>query len=282
MSTIAITGATGFVGTHLRTALEAAGHEVRPLSVRSGVAPTDVSGAAAVIHLAGEPVSGRWTAAKRARIIDSRRDGTRAVVDAIAGAEDAPNVLVSASAVGFYGDRGDTVVTEEQPSGNEFLSEVCRVWEGEAGRATEHGVRVASLRFGVILARDAEAFRRLAQPARLGLGGPIGSGRQWWSWVHIDDVVGVTLAALADERYRGPVNVTAPEPERQRDVARTLGRVLHRPAFVPAPAFALKLLLGGFAAELLGSRRVLPAKAQSLGYDFVQPVLEPALEDLTA
>ncbi|MDX6375924.1 MAG: uncharacterized protein QOE98_227 [Gaiellaceae bacterium] len=281
MSTIAITGATGFVGTHLRGSLEAAGPEVRPLSVRSGVAPADVSGAAAVIHLAGEPVSGRWTAAKRARILDSRRNGTRAVVDAIAGAEDPPRVLLSASAVGFYGDRGDTVLTEDQASGNEFLSEVCRVWEAEAARATEHGVRVASLRFGLILARDGEAFRRLAQPARLGLGGPMGSGRQWWPWVHIDDVVGVARAALAEERYSGPVNVTAPAPERQRDVARTLGRVLHRPAVVPAPAFALKLLLGGFAAELLASRRALPAKAQSLGYDFVHPVLEPALEDLT-
>ena len=281
MSIIAITGATGFVGTHLRTALEAAGHEIRPLSVRSGVSPTDVSGAAAVLHLAGESVSGRWTAAKRARILDSRRDGTRAVVEAIGGAEERPGVLLSASAVGFYGDRGDTVLTEDQPAGDGFLSEVCRVWEAEAARAAEHGVRSASLRFGIIFARDSEAFRRLAQPARLGLGGPMGSGRQWWPWVHIDDIVGVTLAALADERYAGPVNVTAPAPERQRDVSRTLGRVLHRPAVLPAPSFALRLLLGGFEAELLGSRRALPAKAQSLGYDFVHPVLEPALHDLT-
>ena len=280
MSIIAITGVTGFVGTHLRTALEAAGHEIRPLSVRSGVSPTDVSGAAAVLHLAGESVSGRWTAAKRARILDSRRDGTRAVVEAIGGAEERPGVLLSASAVGFYGDRGDTVLTEDQPAGDGFLSEVCRVWEAEAARATEHGVRSASLRFGIIFARDSEAFRRLAQPARLGLGGPMGSGRQWWPWVHIDDIVGVTLAALADERYAGPVNVTAPAPERQRDVSRTLGRVLHRPAVLPAPSFALRLLLGGFEAELLGSRRALPAKAQSLGYDFVHPVLEPALHDL--
>ena len=280
MSIIAITGVTGFVGTHLRTALEAAGHEIRPLSVRSGVSPTDVSGAAAVLHLAGESVSGRWTAAKRARILDSRRDGTRAVVEAIGGAEERPGVLLSASAVGFYGDRGDTVLTEDQPAGDGFLSEVCRVWEAEAARATEHGVRSASLRFGIIFARDSEAFRRLAQPARLGLGGPMGSGRQWWPWVHIDDIVGVTLAALADERYAGPVNVTAPAPERQRDVSRPLGRVLHRPAVLPAPSFALRLLLGGFEAELLGSRRALPAKAQSLGYDFVHPVLEPALHDL--
>ncbi len=281
MSTIAITGATGFVGTHLRTALDAAGHEVRPLSVRSGVSPAQVSGAAGVIHLAGESVSGRWTAAKRARILDSRRDGTRAVVDAIAGADEPPGVLLSASAVGFYGDRGDTELTEDEPAGAGFLSEVCRVWEAEAASAADHGVRAASLRFGVIFARDSEAFRRLAQPARLGLGGPMGSGRQWWPWVHIDDIVGVTLAALGDDRYTGPVNVTSPAPERQREVSRTLGRVLHRPAVLPAPAFALRLLLGGFEAELLGSRRVLPAKAQSLGYAFAQPALAPALADLT-
>lgn len=281
MSTIAITGATGFVGTHLRTALEAAGHEVRALSVRSGVQPADVSGAAAVVHLAGESVSGRWTATKRAAIIDSRRDGTRAVVDAIAGADDPPGVLLSASAVGFYGDRGETVLTEDLESGDGFLSEVCRVWEAEAARAAEHGARVASLRFGIILARDAEAFKRLAQPARLGLGGPMGNGRQWWPWVHIDDVVGIAQAALTDARYTGPVNATAPTPERQRDVARELGHALHRPAFLPAPGFALRIALGGFADELLGSRRAVPLKAQSNGYAFAFPDLGPALEALT-
>jgi uncharacterized protein (TIGR01777 family) len=281
MTVIAITGATGFVGTHLRTALAAAGHEIRPLSVRNGVSPADVSGAGAVTHLAGEPATGRWTAAKRAAILESRRDGTRAVVDAMAGADAPPAVLLCASAVGFYGDRGETVLEEDAPSGDGFLSEVCRAWEAEAARAGEHGIRSASLRFGIIFARDAEAFRRLSQPARLGLGGPMGSGRQWWPWVHIDDVVGVATAALDDERYAGPVNVTAPAPERQRDLARTLGRVLHRPAFLPAPAFALKIALGGFADELLGSRRAIPAKAQSLGYAFAQPLLEPALVDLT-
>jgi uncharacterized protein (TIGR01777 family) len=173
------------------------------------------------------------------------------------------------------------VLAEDAPSGDGFLSEVCRVWEAEAARAGEHGTRSASLRFGLIFARDAEAFRKLALPTRLGLGGPMGSGRQWWPWVHIDDVVGITLAALDDDRYTGQVNVTAPTPARQRDLARTLGRVLHRPAFLPAPAFALQIALGGFAAELLGSRRAIPAKAQSLGYEFRHPLLEPALEDLT-
>jgi uncharacterized protein (TIGR01777 family) len=281
VGTIAITGASGFIGGHLRAALEAAGHEVRPLSVRAGVAAEDVAGTSAVIHLAGEPVSGRWTAAKRERILGSRRDGTRAVADAIAAAGDRPPVLVCASAVGFYGDRKEERLTEDAPPGDGFLSEVCQVWEAEARRAAEHGVRVVSLRFGIILARDAEAFRRLLTPARLALGGPMGSGLQWWPWVHIDDVVGIARAALDDGRYEGPVNVTAPQPERQRAVARALGRAVHRPAVVPAPAFALKLLLGGFAEELLGSRNVEPTRATALGYAFRHPRLEAALADLT-
>jgi uncharacterized protein (TIGR01777 family) len=191
-------------------------------------------------------------------------------------------VLLCASAVGYYGDRGDAELTERDAPGDGFLSTVCQTWEAEAQRATELGVRVVSLRFGIILARDAEAFRRLARPARLGFGGPMGSGRQWWPWVHVDDVAGIAQAALADDRYHGPVNVTAPNAARQRDVAKALGRVVHRPAVVPAPAFALKLLLGGFAEELLGSRHVLPARVTELGYDFRQPELEPALRDLVA
>lgn len=281
MSTIAITGATGFVGGHVRAALEGDGHELRPLSVRSGVGAQDVTGTSAVIHLAGEPVSGRWTDQKRARIVESRRDGTRAVVEAIAAAADRPQVLVCASAVGFYGDRGEQRLTEADGPGDGFLSSVCQAWEAEARRAADHGVRVVSLRFGIILARDAEAFRRLLTPARFGLLGPMGSGLQWWPWVHIDDVVGIVRAALGDERYEGPVNVTAPQVERQRAVARALGRAVHRPAFVPAPGFALKLLLGGFAEELLGSRNVEPARATALGYAFRYPRLQPALADLT-
>jgi uncharacterized protein (TIGR01777 family) len=282
MGTIAITGASGFVGSHLRAVLEAAGQEVRPLSVRAGIAPADVAGTGGVVHLAGEPVTGRWTAAKRERILASRRDGTRAVVDAIAGATARPPVLVCASAVGYYGDRDDAKLSEADAPGEGFLSTVCQAWEAEAQRATELGVRVVSLRFGIILARDAEAFRKLLRPAKLGAGGPMGSGRQWWPWVHIDDVAGIAQAALADERYQGPVNVTAPNAARQRDVAKALGRAVHRPAVLPAPAFALKLLLGGFAEELLGSRHVLPARAGELGYAFRYPELEPALRALVA
>ena len=168
MSTIAITGATGFVGSHLRPALEAAGHDVRPLSVRSGIAPADVSGAAAVIHLAGESVSGRWTAAKRTAILESRRSGTRVVVDAIAAADEPPRVLLCASAVGFYGDRGDTELTEDAPAGDGFLSEVCQVWEAEAARAAEHGVRVGepAVRHHLRARRRGVSPARAAGPAR--------------------------------------------------------------------------------------------------------------------
>ena len=280
MSTIAITGATGFVGGHLRAALEADGHDIRPLSVRSGVTPRNIARTSAVIHLAGEPVSGRWTDEKRARILDSRREGTRAVVDAIGAAADRPQALVCASAVGFYGDRAEERLTEAAGPGDGFLSTVCQTWEAEARRAAEHGVRVVSLRFGIILARDADAFRRLLTPARLGLLGPMGSGLQWWPWVHIDDVTGIARAALADERFEGPVNVTAPQPERQGAVARALGHAVHRPAFLKAPGFALNLLLGGFAEELLGSRNVEPARAAALGYAFRYPRLDPALASL--
>jgi uncharacterized protein len=281
MGTIAITGASGFVGGHLRAALAGDGHEIRPLSVRSGVAPDAVDGTDAVIHLAGESVSGRWTAAKRERILASRRDGTRAVVDAIGAATERPSVLVCASAVGYYGDRGDEVLAEDSGPGDGFLSTVCQVWEAEAARVADHGVRAVSVRFGIILARDAEAFRRLLTPAKLGLGGPMGGGRQWWPWVHIDDIVGIVRAALEDERFTGAVNATAPGAERQREVAKALGRAVHRPASLPAPAFALKLLLGGFAEELLGSRRVQPARATELGYAFRHPELDGALADLT-
>ncbi len=280
MTVIALTGASGFVASHLRPALTGLGHEVRPLSVREGVAAADVEGAAAVIHLAGESVVGRWTTAKREAIMASRRDGTRSLVEAIGAAADRPRVLIAASAVGLYGDRGDETLTEQAEPGVGFMADVARHWEAEAMRAEAAGVRVVRLRFGIILARDGEAWRRLVGPARLGALGPMGSGRQWWPWVHIDDVVGLVLAAVADERYTGAINVTAPAAERQRDLARTLGRILHRPAVLPAPAFALRLILGGFADELLTSRRAVPARAQELGYAFRQPTFEAAARDL--
>ena len=189
-------------------------------------------------------------------------------------------MLISASAIGYYGDRGDETLTEESPRGTGFLADVSDAWETEAQRAEEAGVRVASLRFGVILARDAPAFRQLLRPTRLGLGGPLGGGDKWWSWIHIDDVLGLIDAALADEHYVGPINATAPNPTRQRVLARALGAAVHRPAMLPTPAFVLRAVLGGFSIELLGSRRVLPARAEALGYTFRYGEIEDAFRDL--
>jgi uncharacterized protein (TIGR01777 family) len=281
--TIVITGANGLVGSHLRLALTARGAEIRALSLRAGtIAPGVIDGADAVIHLAGESVAGRWSDAKRAAILQSRQDGTRRVVDAIEAAAVRPRVLIAASAIGYYGDRADEVLTEESARGTGFLADVCEAWEAQAVRAESLGVRVVRLRFGVVEARDAMAFTRLVLPAKLGLGGPLGSGRQWWSWIHIDDLVALVTTALDDDRYAGAFNATSPGPARQRDIAKALGRVLHRPAVLPAPAFALRAILGGFSEELLGSRRVIPARAQGLGFTFRFAEIEAALADLTA
>jgi uncharacterized protein len=190
-------------------------------------------------------------------------------------------VLVSASAVGYYGDRGDEVLTEASPAGTGFVSEVCIAWEAAADEAAAAGTRVTHLRFGIVLARDAEAFQRMLRPAKLGAFGPMGSGRQWWSWIHADDLVGLVLAAIDDPRYAGTLNATAPQPLRQRNVARAFGRVLGRPSFLPAPAFALRALLGGFSSELLDSHRVQPERALGLGYAFRYPEFEGALRALT-
>lgn len=271
------------LGRRLASDLASVGTPVRPLSLRTGsIAPGLLEGVDAVIHLAGEPVAGRWTPTKRAAILASRRDGTRVLVDAMAAASARPRVLVSASAVGYYGERGDEVLTERSARGAGFLSDVCQAWEEQAARAAALGVRVVRIRLGVILARDAIAFRRLLLPARLGLGGPLGSGRQWWSWIHVDDAATLVRTAIADQRYEGAVNATAPGPARQIDIARALGRVVHRPTLLPAPAFALRGLLGGFSVELLGSRRVIPAQAESLGFRFAHPEIEGALADLVA
>jgi uncharacterized protein (TIGR01777 family) len=281
MATVVITGASGMLGRHIAAALQERGDSVRAFSLRGPVDATMLAGADAVVNLAGEPLPGRWTDAKRAAIIGSRRDGTHALVEAMRGLDERPRVLVSASAVGYYGDRGDEVLTEASPAGRGFASDVCVAWEAAADEALEAGIRVAHLRFGVVLAPDAEAYLRMLRPAKLGAFGPMGSGRQWWSWIHIDDVTGLALCAIDDDRYAGALNAAAPEPLRQREVARTFGRVLRRPSFLPAPAFALRALLGGFASELLDSHRVMPERAGALGYRFRHPGLEGALRALS-
>ena len=295
---ITLSGATGFVGTPLCEALSGEGHQLRiltrspdraapglPAGARAirwdgDSSPTEgMDGADAVIHLAGESVTGRWTDEKKQRILDSRVNGTRAIVQAIGQANNPPRTLVSASAVGYYGDRGDQELTEAAEPGDDFLADVAKAWEAEAAAAEALGVRVVRLRIGIVLARGGGALGEMLLPAQLGLGGPLGSGLQWWSWIDREDLISLIRFAVQQDSLTGAVNATAPDPERQRDFAKKLGRVLGRPAFLPAPAFALRLILGGFAAELLSSKLVLPQAAQEAGFRFAHPRLEGSLEN---
>ena len=297
---VLVTGATGFVGRRLCETLSQRGDRVVALSRDPTAAqhrvpaigkaypwnPTTepppgeaLSGLDAVVHLAGETVVGRWTEAKKNSIRDSRVVGTRNLVAGIAQAESKPAVMVSASAIGFYGDRGDEELTEQAAPGDDFLAHTCLAWEDEALKVEPLGVRLACVRIGVVLGLGGGALAAMLTPFKLGVGGPLGSGRQWWAWIHRDDLVGLILH-LIDNDLRGAFNATAPEPVRQKDFARVLGRVLHRPAFMPAPAFALKIVMGGFATELLSSTKVLPQSALQSGYEFRNPDLEAALREI--
>jgi len=291
---IVIAGASGLVGNALVAALRIEGHEVRRLVRRAAQVPDEIrwdpvrgeidreriSGVDAVVNLAGENLgAGRWTAARRERILRSRIDATRTLVAAVLGAAVKPAVFINASAVGFYGDRGDEVLTEESSRGAGFLPDVCTAWESAAARVGQVGVRTVMLRFGVILAREGGALAKMLPLFQLGLGGPLGTGRQWMSWISLDDAVGAIRHALRDERMRGPVNVVAPAPVTNADFTRELGRAVRRPAFLPAPAWALRLVLGkGMADEaLLGSTRVEPRVLERVGYAFRHPTLAAAL-----
>ena len=292
---VGVVGATGFVGRSLVAALIARGDEVVAFSrdpararrslpagaearaleaiTAEGVADLD-----AMVNLAGEPVGAkRWDDAFRAAIRESRVRTTRRVVDAIAGATPRPRVLVNASAVGFYGPRGDEEVTEAAPPGNDFLAGVCRDWEREAERAGAVGAREVRLRIGVVLGDGGGSLERMLLPFKLFVGGPVGDGRQWFPWVHLADVVGVTLWALDHDDLRGPVNVTAPEPVRFRDFAEALGRRMHRPSWLPVPAFALRLALGQMAEVVVTGQRAVPAALLASGYAFKYPRVAEAL-----
>jgi uncharacterized protein (TIGR01777 family) len=240
--------------------------------------PPDLRGCEAIIHLAGEPVFGLWTRAKKRRIRESRVLGTQRIVEAITVLDVAPEVLVCGSAIGSYGDGGDDELTEATPAGTAFLAETCKAWENAAlGAATRS--RVVLLRTGIVLGRKGGALRAMAPIFRIGLGGRIGSGRQWMSWIHLDDEARLALFAVENLDVRGPLNATAPWPVRNADFTRTLARTLHRPAFCHVPAFALRLL-GDLSHELLDSKRVLPAAATEHGFGFRFPELEPALKNL--
>ncbi len=277
---VAITGASGFIGKSLRARLLASGHEARAISLRSKLAPDAFAGCDAVINLAGEPVAQRWTAAAKKRITDSRVDGTREVVRAIAALEQKPATLISASAIGFYGDRGHEILTEDSPPASDFLAQVTVAWEREAREAEKLGVRVFTPRIGVVLGRDGGALKQMLLPFKLGVGGRIGSGKQWMSWIHLDDLISLVLFALENPKVAGPVNATAPNPVTNAEFTRELARALHRPAIFPVPAIALKLMFGQMAEVLLGGQRVLPEAAQRAGFQFRYPALGPALSDL--
>lgn len=293
-SRILVSGASGLIGIALLRSLNTQEFAVTRLVRNPGggkdqvfwdparpVAPETVSGFDAVVHLAGESIVGRWSDAKKRRIVESRSQGTGHLAEALAKAAQLPRVFVSASAVGYYGNRGDEVLREDSPSGGGFTAEVCRQWEGATQPAAAAGIRTAQMRFGVVMSPDGGALAKMLTPFRLGLGGRLGSGRQWSSWVSLDDVVGAIHHVLNHEALQGPVNTVSPNPVTNADFTSTLASVLHRPAIFPMPAFAVKLLFGEMGEELfLGSQRVEPAKLAASGYRFKHPALKDALRDI--
>ncbi|HKN95109.1 MAG TPA: TIGR01777 family oxidoreductase [Thermoleophilaceae bacterium] len=301
---VAVTGATGLIGRALVRELQARGDEVTVLS-RSGSraaselpgvtvvewhdpnsepAPTEAfAGRDAVVHLAGEPIAQRWSGDAKRRIRESRELGTRNLVAGLgASAEPRPRVLVSQSAIGWYGARGDERLDETAPAAGDFLAEVVAAWEREARAAEELGMRVVLTRTGVVLAASGGALEKMLPPFKLGVGGPVAGGRQYVSWIHLDDVVGAILFSIDEERARGPVNLTAPEPVTNRELSKALGRVLKRPAVAPVPAFAVKLLYGEMASIVTTGARVMPRRLEELGYEYRHPELEPALRAAVA
>ena len=293
---ILVTGSSGLIGSALVGALGSAGHSVirlvRRAAATDGVRldpavdpPFTKAGEDqafdAVVHLAGESISGRWTAAKKTRIRDSRVQGTRMLASALGRTSQRPQVMVCASAIGIYGNRGDKVLQEESAPGSDFLAEVCKQWEAATEPAVRVGIRVVSLRFGVVLSPRGGALARMLPPFRMGAGGRIGSGRQWMSWIALDDVVGVIQHALATDAVHGPVNAVAPAPVTNAEFTRTLGAVLHRPTVFPLPAFMVRLAFGEMGeALLLGSQRVDCGKLLASGYRFRHCELKLALEAL--
>ncbi|RYD21892.1 MAG: TIGR01777 family protein [Verrucomicrobiaceae bacterium] len=292
---VAIVGVTGFVGRGLPELLAEHGIATTGIS-RSGRGEVpqvdrwqtpdalDLSGHDAVINLAGEPVDRRWTGKNRRLFHESRIGVTTRVVESLAKLpdEDRPKVLVNASAVGIYGDRGDETLTESARPGSGYLANLCIDWEDAARDAETLEVRVIRLRIGVVLGKDGAAYRKLSRVVKSGLAGPLGSGKQWMPWIHVADLRSVIVHSLLSEQIRGPLNASAPNPERNRDLIRKMAHALHRPAILPAPAFALKLVLGEFSSALLASQKAVPAALIADGFRFRYPTLEDALRDLVA
>ncbi|WP_447940622.1 TIGR01777 family oxidoreductase [Pseudoxanthomonas mexicana] len=291
---VLITGGTGFIGQALCTALLQAGHTLSvltrdyararaqlPAAVRVLAALEDARDVEAVVNLAGEPLmAGRWNAARKATFRASRLGTTQALVAWMARQSVRPRVLVSGSAIGYYGPRGDEALDESAAPGDDFAAHLCRDWETEAMQAEGLDVRTCRVRTGIVLGADGGALAKMLPPFRLGAGGPMGDGRQWMSWIHRDDLVGLLLWLLERDQAGGAYNGTAPTPVTNRDFAQALGRALHRPAVLPTPAFVLKAAFGEMAQLLLTGQRVLPAHALAEGFTFRFPTLDDALSDL--
>lgn len=295
---ITLTGATGFIGSRLVQRWLQEKHELHALGRSAGKLPPEVhfwkwaepektappleslEGSDAVVHLAGEPVAQRWTQEVKQRIRTSRIEVTSSLVNAISQLQRKPSVLISGSAVGYYGSRGDEILTEESAPGRGFLPDLCVEWERRAQQATASGLRVVCLRTGIVLGVEGGALPQMLTPFRLGIGGPMGTGAQWMPWIHLDDIVGLIDFAMKTESVRGPLNACSPNPVTNREFSSQLGRALHRPAVVPTPEFAIRLLFGEMAQVILASDRVLPKAALAAGHGFHFPELCAALNQL--
>ena len=296
---IAIVGATGFVGSRLVEQLDAAGHQVTILTrnptqatsrfptatvvayspLKSGVWQESISGCDAVVNLAGEPIAEkRWTSAQKQSILDSRKLGTQKVVEAISQAAVKPQVLINASAIGYYGTSETAKFDETSPAGTDFLAEVCQEWETAAQAVTASGTRLVILRLGIVLGENGGALGKMLAPFSAFVGGPIGSGKQWFSWIHRDDVVKLIMAAITDPQMQGVYNATAPQPVTMQDFAQTLGNVMSRPSWLPVPNFALEALLGEGAIVVLQGQQVMPTQTLAQGFEFGYTTLTPALK----
>jgi len=287
-------GSHGLVGTALIKALEPEGHEIfrlvrhypgSPSEIewspdRYSIALARLEGFDAVVNLAGESIAeGRWTEEKKRRIRESRVKGTKLLGDALANLTNPPKTFICASAIGYYGNRGDEILTETSAPGNDFLAEVCVEWEQATALATEKGIRVLNTRFGVILDANGGALAKMLPPFRMGIGGRIGSGKQWMSWIALDDVIGALKFGLANDSLRGPINFVAPNPVTNAEFTKTLGKILSRPTLFPIPAFGVRMVFGEMAdALLLASQRVEPARLKAGGYEFQYSQLQVALE----
>ncbi|MCG9127891.1 TIGR01777 family oxidoreductase [Candidatus Poribacteria bacterium] len=300
MKKVLVTGATGFIGNRVCNALKEKDYIVDVVSRTPEKAsnklgfvdgihawqpeteqlPTEAtSGINAVIHLAGETIAGRWNANKKRRIRESRILSTRNLVSSFTP-ETKPDVLINASAIGLYGDSGDESFTEESPVGKDYLAEVCHEWETEAVKAREYGTRVVLIRIGLVLGLGGGLLDQVLPPFKMGVGGKLGSGNQWMSWIHVDDVIGIVMHALENEEIQGALNATAPKPVRNIEFTKTLGSVLRKPTIFPVPIFGLKIMMGEFADFVVLSQNVLPEKTEASGYQFRFETLESALKDL--